>query len=278
MPFASNAHTHCTWCDGKNTIPEMLEAARALGFVSLGFSSHAAQGFDAGYSMSEVHQRGYFEELRALQRSGAPLRVWAGLELDALARPKELDMAREADYLIGSTHYVLAEPGGEYVAVDGDPARLRAYVDECFAGDGLALARRFYQIESDFLLRQRPAIIGHFDLVRIRAARLGLFEESDPAYRRLALDALERAYPCGAVLEVNTGAMARGYLPTPYPTLELLSAWREMGGRVTLTSDCHNRRLLNYAFEEALALLRRAGYQSVLRLGTGTALWEEEEL
>lgn len=278
MPFASNAHTHCAFCDGKDTIPELLEAARERGFVSLGFSSHAAQGFDAEHSMSEAKQRGYLEELRALQHSAPPLRVWAGLELDALAHPRELELACKADYLIGSTHYVLAKPDGECVAVDGDPLRLRAYVEERFAGDGLALARRFYQIASDFLLRRRPDIIGHFDLVRIHAARLHLFEESDPAYRRLALDALERVYPCGAVLEVNTGGMARGYLPTPYPTPELLGAWREMGGRVTLTSDCHNRLLLDFAFEEGLALLRRLGYQSVLRLGTGAELWEEEAL
>lgn len=276
MPFASNAHTHCTWCDGKDTIPELLEAARNLGFVSLGLSSHAAQGFDFAYSMSEDRQHGYLAELRALQKSETSLRVWAGLELDALAHPRELELAREADYLIGSTHYVPAEC--DYAAVDGDPVRLRGFVEQHFAGDGLELARRYYQIESDFLLRQRPAIIGHFDLIRKHATRLGLFDEQAPAYRRLALNALERVYPCGAVLELNTGGMARGYLPTPYPTAELLGAWREMGGRVTLTSDCHNRLFLNYAFEEALALLRRTGYKSVLHLGTGADLWEEEAL
>ena len=49
-----------------------------------------------------------------------------------------------------------------------------------------------------------------------------LFDETSPEYRRLALDALERAFPCGGVLEVNTGAIARGYRDDPYPTAELL--------------------------------------------------------
>ncbi len=278
MPFRSNAHTHSTWCDGRNSPSEMLEAARKLGFVSLGFSGHAAQGFDFVHAMSDACQRGYFDELRSIQRSAPPLRVWAGLELDALVAPRERDMAREADYLIGSTHYLMAEPGGEGVAVDGAPDRLRAYADSHFSGDGLALARRFFEISTDFLLSQRPEIIGHFDLVRMHAARLRLFDERDPAYRRLALGALERAYPCGGVLEVNTGGLARGYLPTPYPTLELLCAWREMGGRVTITSDCHDCRYLNYAFDQAEALVREAGFRSVARLGTGDALWEEDAL
>ena len=38
MTFPSNAHTHSRWCDGADVIPAMVEAARALGFVSLGFS------------------------------------------------------------------------------------------------------------------------------------------------------------------------------------------------------------------------------------------------
>lgn len=72
------------------------------------------------------------------------------------------------------------------------------------------MARDFFAIEVNALLRDRPQIIGHFDLLRKYAARLSLFDEADPAYRRLALSALEQAFPCGGVLEINTGGMARG--------------------------------------------------------------------
>ena len=67
MIFPSNAHTHSRWCDGVDTIFDMVEAARALGFVSLGFSGHAGQGFDPAYSMAPDAQAGYFSQLRALQ-------------------------------------------------------------------------------------------------------------------------------------------------------------------------------------------------------------------
>ena len=140
------------------------------------------------------------------------------------------------------------------------------------------MARDYFAIEITSLLRDRPQIIGHFDLLRKNAASLSLFHEADSAYRRLALSALERAFPCGGVLEINTGGMARGYLTTPYPTLELLCAWRELGGRITLTSDCHDRRYLAHAFPQAAALARQAGFRTALRLGTGTELWEEAEL
>lgn len=279
MTFVSNAHTHSRWCDGLEAIPDMVEAARALGFVSLGFSSHARQGFDPAYSMAPDAQAGYFAELRALQGEPGLPRLWAGLELDALAHP---DCRREAfahaDYVIGSAHYLCESYGGAPVAVDGDPVLLRRYVDEVYHGDGLAMARDYFAIEVNALLRDRPQIIGHFDLLRKYAARLSLFDEADPAYRRLSLSALERAFPCGGVLEINTGGMARGYLTNPYPTLELLCAWRELGGSITLTSDCHDRRYLAHAFPQAAALARQAGFRTALQLGVGTELWEETTL
>lgn len=279
MSFLSNAHTHSTYCDGKSSVAEMVQRAKALGFVSLGFSGHAMQGFDFAYSMSKENQCAYLKELRARQEEQSQPRLWAGLELDILANEEARRVAfSDFDYVIGSTHYLTPAWHGESVAVDGDLALLKRYVDEVFSGDGLAMVRAYYEIEAQGLLRGRPAIIGHFDLVRKPAKPLKLFDETSPAYRRLALEALERVFPCGAVLEINTGGMARGYLDTPSPTLELLCAWRELGGRITITSDCHDARYLDFAFDSALALARAAGFQSVLRLGTGDVLWEEVEV
>ena len=43
----------------------------------------------------------------------------------------------------------------------------------------------YFAIEVNALLRDRPQIIGHFDLLRKYAASLSLFHEADSAYRRL---------------------------------------------------------------------------------------------
>lgn len=279
MPFLSGCHNHSTHCDGKYTLREMLEAARELGFVSFGFSGHAAQGFDTGYSMTLEQQARYFEQARALQRESGFPRVWVGLELDALAGEREkADALSRADYLLGSTHYLPTAPDGTHTAVDGRPEQLRAHCDRWYAGDGIALARDYFEVEAEFISRVCPHVIGHYDLVRKSAAKIGLFDENDRAYRQIALRALERCYPSGAVLEVNTGGMARGYLPTPYPTYELLCAWHEMGGEVTLASDCHDKALLDYGYAEAEKLIRSAGYRHILRLGRGDELWERYEL
>ena len=63
MTTKSNLHTHCTFCDGKNTIEEMIQAAIAAGLDSIGFSSHSPTGYNLddcqlkdveGYSCKEI--------------------------------------------------------------------------------------------------------------------------------------------------------------------------------------------------------------------------------
>lgn len=272
MSFLSNAHTHTPYCDGKSAIADMLASARALGFFSLGFSGHAHQGFDPDYCMSEDAQRRYRSELRALADATADIRLYVGVEQDALVPHAFMAKNRaDFDYILGATHYLPPETsGGAYVAVDGDAAALRACVASRYHGDVIAMAEDYYALEAEYVSREKPDVIAHFDLVR----KHGLLDTAAPRYRKAVLRALERALPCGALLEVNTGGMARGGLATPYPEAFLLSAWREMGGRVTLASDCHDCRYLDFAFDKACALLRDLGYREAWALGARGALWD----
>lgn len=284
MRFRSNAHTHTTYCDGKSTAAEMIAEAKKLGFASLGFSGHGEQGFDSNFAMDDGREAAYLEELRTLQEQTDGLCIRVGVEEDILA--PELVKARhrkQLDYVLSSSHYVHNPDGspalmdGQWVAIDGSSAQLRQYVDCFMDGDGLAMVRHYYDTFCAALRTQHVDVIGHFDLIRKNAVKSRLFEEADSAYRRIALDALESVRGVG-VLEVNTGAMARGYMTTPYPTLELLGAWREMGGEVTITSDCHMADYLDFGFDTAMKLLCRAGYRRVLRLGRGKQLWEDERV
>ena len=54
----------------------------------------------------------------------------------------------------------------------------------------------------------------------------------------------------------------------------MLNAWREMGGKVTITSDCHDCNNLTCAFDLAYDMIKKAGFKSIYRLGAGDALWD----
>ncbi len=269
----SSAHVHTTFCDGKTPAPDMAKTAAGLGFVSLGFSSHAPQDFDPGYCIPPDREEEYKAQIRALrQQYEGRMTIYLGIERDHFSCASPADY----DYFLSAVHYFL-KPDGHHTPIDGRPEDLQSYVNDYCGGDGLQMARQYFAMLRDDVLEMKPHIIAHFDLVRKNNAVLHLIDEESPAYRRAALDALRPLRETNALLEVNTGAIARKKLSTPYPAPFLLEAWREWGGEVIVNSDCHDAQYLDCAFDEAEELLRSLGYAHAVRLGKAEK-WERYSL
>ena len=265
MRLTSSTHNHTNLCDGRNTPEEMARAALEAGFTDFGFSGHSYAPFDLDYSVkSEQH---YVQELRALQNAYAGrLRIAVGMEADWFAPVND---RAALDYIIGSVHYLRDEATGRYYAVDGAPEALDACVAQMFGGDALAMARAYYALVAENVRKYRPEIIGHFDLVKKNNCGGHLFDEADPVYRTAALEALDACAATGAVFEVNTGGMFRGYCGEPYPSRFLLEALRKSGARVTVNADAHCTEAVRFRFDETLALLRDIGFTAVTVLEDG---------
>ena len=69
------------------------------------------------------------------------------------------------------------------------------------------------------------------------------------------------------VFEITTGAISRGYRTTPYPQPFILKEIHKIGGKVIISSDCHDKNYLNCYFDESLDLLRSCGFDKVAVLG-----------
>ena len=83
MSVLSCAHVHTTYCDGKTPAADMAKRAWELGFVSLGFSSHAPQTFDPGYCIDPAREDEYKAEIHALQQEYADrMTIYLGVERD----------------------------------------------------------------------------------------------------------------------------------------------------------------------------------------------------
>ncbi|MBR3015639.1 MAG: histidinol-phosphatase HisJ family protein [Clostridia bacterium] len=273
MSVLSSAHVHTTYCDGKTPAREMAKRAYELGFISLGFTSHAPQTFDPGYCIPPEQEDAYKAEISAVKKEyKGRMAVYTGVERDLYS----CCSTEGYDYFIASVHYFLL-PDGHHCPIDASPDRLKKYVDEQCGGNGLEMARRYFCLLRDYVLSSHSPVIGHFDLLRKNNAVLHLYDENGAAYRDLSLDCLRPLADTGALLEVNTGAMARGYLSTPYPSPTLLKAWKEWGGEVIINSDCHDARYLTAGYDDAEALLQSLGYDHAVRLGRDT-LWERYSL
>ena len=81
-----------------------------------------------------------------------------------------------------------------------------------------------------------------------------------------SLEALDRLAERDLIFEINTGAMSRGYRTAPYPSPALLRAMYQRKVPICITSDCHDRANLLYAFAQAAELARSCGYQEQMVL------------
>lgn len=252
MPFA-DFHTHTIFSDGKSTVREMIDAARAKKLLALGISDHSYTPHDPSYCMSpeaeELYERTVREEQKiALEEHGFP--VLLGIEWDyrsALDREKY-------DYTIGSVHYV-SKNGGSY-PVDESAAIQKKIINEVFGGNTLDFAKTYFEDLVRHTEKNHPTFIGHFDL----PCKYGLIGEESPDYLAVAGEALAEIVKHVPLFEVNMGAMARGLRTVPYPAKTLLSELFRLGGRVILSSDAHAKENIAYRFDHATALLREIGF------------------
>ena len=245
------------------TAREMAEEAERLGFTHLGFSGH----MDSEIRMDLA---AYDREIRRLQDLyRGKMDILRGVELDVLYVPQseeEADLLSGMDFLIGSTHYIPSPSGGDMGCVDDSAERLQAFCREEFGGDYYRLAKAYYETEAEVFERTRCTFVGHFDLVTRFNDDLHVLEEEDPRYLHPALETMEALVSKGLPFEINCGALNRGRKAQPYPNRCLLGHLRQMGGRILINSDAHQKELLAGGFRSAARTAAECGFTHVLFL------------
>ncbi|MBR5315579.1 MAG: histidinol-phosphatase [Firmicutes bacterium] len=239
----SNFHTHTLYCDGTNTVEELVEQAIGLGFAAIGFSGHEYSIHDEDFCMSKEETASYQREvLQARETYREQIEVFLGIERDYFG---EID-AFPYDYVIGSLHYV--EKDGVLMTVDYTEDIMVENVNQYFQGDYRAYVERYYEIIGDIVEKTGADIVGHFDLITKFNEGNFYFDEEAEWYKEASLKALRKVAASKPIFEINTGAMARGYRNRPYPAEFLLKEIERLECRVVLSSDCHQKENLNFYF------------------------------
>lgn len=72
MKLRADFHTHTTYCDGKSTPRQMVEAAYRMGLTDFGISGHADFSmYEPGFGWSDEILEAYKKELRKLKEEYA---------------------------------------------------------------------------------------------------------------------------------------------------------------------------------------------------------------
>ena len=255
-----NLHSHATFCDGKNTAEEMALSAVEHGFDVFGFSGHSYTPFDESYCMSREDTEIYEAEIRRLANEYRDrICILCGIEQDIFSGQAE----SRWDYAIGSVHAFYNRQFDRYIYVDYDKEALIRDCEECYGGDFLALAEDYFAAEATVIAQTGAQIVGHFDLLTKFNEQERIFDERHPRYIAAVDEALAALLKTGAVFEINTGAMSKGYRTSPYPSESILKKIKKGGGKIIISSDTHSVDTVDFAFDDALRLARLCGFETL---------------
>ncbi len=250
-----NLHTHSVFCDGENTPEDIVLTALKKGFSSIGLSSHAFTDFTEPFGIDDMES--YVNTVNQLKyKYKDNIQIYLGIEEDALNPIKNRGYF---DYIIGSHHYI--KQNEKILPIDLDYATFKKCVSLFNSTE--EFADNYYRTFCEYILKFKPTIIGHFDLIT-------KFDEQDfnylldnKNYIKIAEKYLKQALKSGSFFEVNTGAISRGYRSVPYPSENLLHIINKEEGKVIISSDAHSAENLDFGFKEVEMLLKDIGFKYI---------------
>jgi DNA polymerase (family 10) len=190
-------HMHTTATDGRATLEEMAEAARALGYEYVAITDHS-KAIAMAFGLDEKRVVDFAQTVRKVNESGDPgIRIFSGLECDIM-KEGEMDIAWDAlaelDFVIGSVHSHMA-------------LECEAMTDRLLRALECPHLRVLGHPTGRLLLHRDPFTFD-FDKVILEAVRRGVWLEVNSSPERLDLNAnhIRAAKAKGAKFIVSTDA------------------------------------------------------------------------
>lgn len=246
-------HTHHSRCGhAVGSIEDYIIRGMEIGVHQLGVSDHMPlfhckpATHCNGMAMEEAELPRYVEEvLRLKEKYRGDIDIRLGIEADYI-EGGERETARLLgeypwDYVIGSVHYL-----GDWDLFD---SREQHRWKERPAAD---IFRDYYRAVALAARSRLFDIIGHIDGIN----RYGT--ASFAGERQLQLQALDALAEAGVAIELNTSGLRHPYRAV-YPSYAVVEACARRGIPVTIGSDAHHPRHVAAGYDEAAALLQRAG-------------------
>ena len=230
--YQGDVHSHSTWSDGRATMLEMAEGARALGYRYLAVTDHSPRikvvnGLNAERLLAQS------QEMAAVQKKVKGLHLLQGIEVDIL-EDGALDLP---DQVLEILDIVIASP---HVKLRQEPAAMTDRMMRAVANPHVDLIGH----PTGRRPGSREGASYDFELVFNEAAKRGVALEidCDPARMDLSPEMARLAFECGCNFVLSSDAHAPAelaYVP--------MAAW--MARRAGIPTD----RILNWHLDERFA-------------------------
>ncbi len=251
-------HTHTVFSDGKNSIQEMVEKAKLLGFDKIGISDHLIvhknitqtrsyeeqkriyhQSFDEVVAACNKHA----EDIRKAQKTYG-VKTFVGYEVDYFTYKGWEDELRDFltkidyDYIISGNHFLMSEDGEKIF----DIWRFKD-CDDALKGDIKTYIKRHFETLAKAVRSNLFMFLAHPDYVQ----KIEVYREQDYQSEINALiDALMQTNtPC----EISTKGLRKfGHF---FPSDHILQKMLKQNIAFIISDDAHNIDELGIYFEKA---------------------------
>ncbi len=255
-----------------DSLEEIVQSYIENQFAWVGITEHAPPISDdlrypdekeAGLTADFLYERfgRYAKECRRLQKKYArDITLYVGMEIETYSGyeefvPRLLEQFTP-DYIVGSVHFV-DDIGFDYS---------KEYYEKAVkaAGGVDTLYCRYFDLQYQMLSLFKPAVVGHFDLVRLfdgdYRTRLCKPEIGKRIERNLAL-----IKKFDLILDCNLRALLKG-ADEPYPSESILQKALELGISVVPGDDSHGCSSVGAHLDEGITLLKGHGFSTDWKL------------
>ncbi|HEV2687975.1 MAG TPA: DNA polymerase/3'-5' exonuclease PolX, partial [Bryobacteraceae bacterium] len=214
-------HMHTTETDGRATLEEMVQAAKALGYEYIAITDHS-KALAMANGLDEKRAVEFAKRVRKLNQDGMGIRIFSGLECD-IKRDGEMDLSEDAlaelDIVVGSVHSHM-----NLEAAEMTDRMMRALESPSLRIIGHPTGR---------ILMHRDPFPFDFERVAAEAARRDVYLEINGSPERLDLGSamIRTAKSLGAKFAISTDSHQTKHLGAnmPYGVITARRGWLEAG-------------------------------------------------
>lgn len=265
-----NFHSHTQFCDGREPMERMVEAALECGVKHYGFTPHSPIPYASNCNMLSSDVNNYREEFLRLKRKyEGRIHLYMSMEIDYFGdqwgATNPYFSTIPLDYRLSSIHFIPTPDGSEYIDVDGRPENFARKMHDYFDNDIRYVVDTFYAHTVDMIERGGFDILGHFDKIGFNASSFSPGIESEAWYRRHIDDIIDLILTKDIIVEVNTKAWlpavgssaadASVYVPRLFPSPDVIRRLVSAGVTLAVNSDAHYPSRIAAGRDAAFAII-----------------------
>jgi histidinol-phosphatase (PHP family) len=250
------------------SLEEIINAYIAHDFSWVGITEHMPPSLDeivypeesqAGMSLQSLHQRFalYIKECRRLQKKYSDqITIFVGMETETYPGSEQQVNALleefRPDYIVGSVHHVGTIPI-DYSQEEYDRAAVTlGGVDQLYC--------QYFDLQYTMLQQLKPAVVGHFDLIRIFDSDYEERLQKKEITEKIARN-LDYIKDYGLILDYNLRSLLKG-ASEPYVSKNILQMALEREIAIVPGDDSHGIDSIGANIDKAMVTLQTLGFNT----------------